>query len=128
VTLFCDRNLGRKVPDALKLLGLPVEKHDDHFPQDEKDETLLRELGKRQWVMVTDDEKLTRNQSALTALSDHRARCFVLAGAGHRPRWYAVRIIARNWDRIEELVANQAAPFLYKLYLKQSVRSVALPS
>jgi hypothetical protein len=128
VTLFCDRNLGRRVPDALKLLGLPVEKHDDHFPQDEKDETLLRELGKRQWVMVTGDEKLTRNQSALTALSDHRARCFVLAGAGHRPRWYAVRIIARNWDRIEELVADEPPPFLCKLYLQYAAKRVELPA
>lgn len=127
MTLFFDRNLAKKVPEALALLGLSVEKHDDHFSSTTTDEELLRALGARQWVMVTDDEKLTRNRSALAALSDHRAKCFILAGAGHRPRWYAVRIIARNWERIEELVANEAPPFLYKLYLQYSAQRVALP-
>jgi hypothetical protein len=127
VTLFCDRDLGHRVPDALRLLRLPVEKHDDHFPQDTQDPELLQELGDRQWVFVTRDEQLTRNQMALAALSHYSARCFVLAGAGSRPPWYAVRILARNWEHIEELLADEDPPFLYRLYLRDSPRRVDLP-
>jgi hypothetical protein len=33
VTFFFDRSIGRRVPEALKLLGADVVKHDDLFEQ-----------------------------------------------------------------------------------------------
>jgi hypothetical protein len=121
MTLFFDRNLGHKVPDALLLLGLPVTKHDDRFTQGATDEEWLQEVGQQGWVVVTRDEKLWWNASALKALSDHRLGCFVLSGAGDRPRWYAVRILARNWDTVERLASGEERPFLCRLRLRQSV-------
>jgi hypothetical protein len=32
-----------------------VEAHDDHFPQDAKDPELLRSIGARGWVLLTQD-------------------------------------------------------------------------
>jgi len=33
--VFCDRVLGRKIiPDALRAIGVQVEVHDAHFPQE----------------------------------------------------------------------------------------------
>jgi len=118
--LFFDADLARKLPDALALLGLPVTKHDDHFPAGTRDEVWLRAIGERGWVAVTRDQRLWRNASAVQALVDHRVGCIILAGAGSRPRWYAVRILARHWEKIEELMRGEQGPFLCRLRLRQS--------
>jgi len=122
MTLFFDRNLGKSIPEALKLLGLEVEKHDDHFPANATDEEWLEHVGNKGWPVVTADARLRLNQSQLRALADYRVGCFMLCGAGNRPRWYAVRIIARNWEHIEIVANSGQRPFLHRLYLKQPPR------
>ncbi len=119
MTLFFDRSLARRIPDALALLGLSVIKHDDHFAPDATDEEWLDVVGRQGWVAVTRDERLWWNSSALNALMDHHVGCIILAGAGNRPRWYAVRVLARNWDTIEDLIDNAERPFLCRLRLRQ---------
>jgi len=50
---FIDRCLGTKLADSLRNVGATVEIHDDHFEQDIEDEDWLREVGKRNWVVLT---------------------------------------------------------------------------
>jgi hypothetical protein len=45
VTIFFDRSIGRRVTDALKLLGADVVKHDDHFGQRTPDDEWLAAAG-----------------------------------------------------------------------------------
>ena len=116
MTLFFDRNMGHAIPEALRLLGLPIEKHDDHFPSNAPDEKWLQEVGQRRWVVVTHDKRIRTNKSQLKALVDHAVGCFILRGTGHLTRWDIVRMIARHWDHIEETVHTAARPFLHRLY------------
>jgi hypothetical protein len=117
MTLFFDRNVGRAVPKALELLRLSVEYHDRHFGPRTKDDHWLAAIGDKGWVAVTCDERLRYNQSHLRALIGHKVGCFLICGAGSRPRWHMVRILAANWDEIEEICATEVAPYLYRLYL-----------
>jgi hypothetical protein len=49
IVFFIDRSLGRKaVATALRNAGARVEVHDDHLPQDAKDEEWLRYVGERE--------------------------------------------------------------------------------
>lgn len=123
--LFFDRNLGRSIPDALALLRVPAEKHLSHFAHDAPDEDWLPEVGKRGWVVVTRDN-LLRNQMALAAIVDHSVGCFLLPGVASRPRWYAMRIIARHWDQIERMMETAERPFVCKLYLQHPPKQVDL--
>jgi hypothetical protein len=48
IVFFIDRSLGRKaVATALRKVGAQVEVHDDHLPQNAKDEEWLRFVGAR---------------------------------------------------------------------------------
>jgi len=125
--LFFDRTFGHRLPDALCLLGLAAEKHDAYFSQDTSDEEWLAEVGRRGWAVFTSDKRMARNQMALSAIADHSVGCFILCGAGHRPRWFGVRILARNWESIERLVEGEERPFLCRLYIRQPPKSVGLP-
>jgi len=127
MTLFFDRDMGRTIPEALRALDLDVERHDDHLDPRTKDEQWLEEIGRRGWPVISRDQRLLRNQSARRALADNKVGCFVLFGAGNKPRWFAVRIIARNWDDIEHPCRSENRPFLYRLYLARAPKREELP-
>ena len=126
--LFCDRNMGKKIPAALRSLGLSVLCHDDHFAPDTLDDELLERVGKEGWLIVTRDMRFLKIPSQARSLIDHNVGCFVLYRAASLPRWDAVRIIARNWDHIVASARSERRPFLHKLYLRHAVRQVDLPS
>jgi hypothetical protein len=125
--LFFDRSLGRALPDALALLRLPIKKHDDYFGELTKDEEWLNDVGQWRWTAVTCDD-LTKNQMALAAIEDHAVGCFILCETGSQPRWHAARVIARNWDLMERLMAEEPRPFLYRLHLRRAAERVAFPT
>src|SRR3990172_10338167 len=63
VVFFVDRSLGRKaVPEALRAAGARVEVHDDHPPQNAKDEDWLAYIGKRNWVALTQDARIRHHE------------------------------------------------------------------
>ena len=67
LVFFVDRSLGRRIiPDALRAANAQVELHDDHFPQDARDQTWLAEAGKRGWVVLTKDSISVTAQSRRT--------------------------------------------------------------
>ena len=49
---FFDRNLGHRVPEALRAAGRLVELHDDHFAEDTPDEVILEAVARAGWVLV----------------------------------------------------------------------------
>ena len=56
---FIDRSLGKiAVATALRNAGARVEVHDDHLPQNAKDKEWLGYVGKRKWVVLTQDDRI----------------------------------------------------------------------
>ena len=49
---FTDRDLGKRFAGILRLNGLTVERHADHFAPDAADETWLEQVGKRGWIAL----------------------------------------------------------------------------
>ena len=115
MTFFFDRTYGRKVPQALKILGLAVEAHDSHFMPHTKDDQWLAAVGQSGWAVITHDKRMLYNQSERRAIVHYGVGCFVVPGA-ELSKWERVRILARAWDTIQALAANEARPFIYRLY------------
>src|SRR5205814_1295033 len=83
LTFFVDRQLGRyKMAGALRIAGLNVEIHDDHFAQDAKDEEWLMVVGQKNWVVVTRDERIRYRAAAKQAIRRAKVRAFVLTAQG----------------------------------------------
>ena len=81
-TYFLDRSLGKHVvADALRGAGESVELHDDHFDQAAPDESWLKAVGVRGWVVLTKDSRIRSRHNELEAIRLAGARVFVLTSA-----------------------------------------------
>ena len=113
-TLFFDRTFGKRLPHALRLLGVDAEAHQDHFAQDAPDEEWLAGVSAHGWIVLTNDKRIRFNEIERQALLTHRIGCFVFT-RGNRTRWEQVQIIARAWDRMQEVIGTMTRPFVYSV-------------
>ena len=78
-TFFLDRNLGHtEVANRLRGEGVRVQIHDNHFSHDTPDDVWLPSVGKRGWVILTQDEHILRRLPELVALLQANTFAFVL--------------------------------------------------
>lgn len=128
--LFFDRNIGKRLPQALLHLRPPcgVEFHlgqKQAFAADAPDDEWLSVVGARGWVVVTHDAKFHRVPIELAAIRQHRIGVFYLAGA-ELPTWERARIFFRAFDRIAQMVATTTPPFIFRVDSHGRLRHVAL--
>lgn len=80
---FVDRCLGKGfVPEALKeclIEGERVETHDQHYPPNTRDVEWLQAVGAKRWVVLSQDQNITRNPLEQKALLDARVAFFGLS-------------------------------------------------
>ena len=119
-TLFFDRTFGKRLPHALRLLGVAAEAHQDHFAQDAPDDEWLAAVSARGWIVLTNDKRIRFNQAERQALLTHGVGCFVFT-SGSRTRWDQLRILGRAWDRIQEAIETTPRPFIYSVHADSSL-------
>ncbi len=116
VIFFIDRCLGRdKVPKALREAGARVEIHDDHFPQNIRDEDWLIEVGNRQWVVLTKDERIGYRTSQLLSIVQANVKVFVLASRNLSGDAIALTFV-NTLPRMTKFALNNHPPFIAKIY------------
>ena len=113
MTLFFDRNVGRKFPQALRLLGLDVVWHDERFGPTTSDEDWLLEAGRNDWVVITHDSNFVNNEAERRAVIDAQVRCLVMSGGSAR-LWDKARAIATSWGRIGQIIATEHPPYIWR--------------
>jgi PIN like domain len=100
---FLDRSLGRKaVPEALRADGWDVITLAEHYgiPADENiaDTEWIEEAAQRGWAILMKDKRIRHRQAEIAAVTDHRARCFVIT-RGDLP----------SADMVQRFITNKAA-------------------
>lgn len=108
--VFVDRSLGsKKVPQRLRgaFPHLRVIAHDDLFAQDTDDEVWLRHAGRRDWIVLTKDEKIRRKPGEQRAISEAGARCFCLHPTTAMRAEEMADVLVRAVPRILSIAANQ---------------------
>lgn len=79
VTFLVDRSLGRKyVVEALRAAGAQVQALDDHFPQNTADVDWLAEAGKRGWIVLSKDLRMSRDSYERQLMRESDVRAFIL--------------------------------------------------
>jgi hypothetical protein len=116
---FIDRSLGRKVvAEALVAAGLVVHTmasvYGERIGQGLTDETWLRDVGDRGWVVLMKDDAIRRRPLERHALVAGDVRAFCLANAQLRGEEMARRFVD-NRDRILRQ-AKQPGPYIYGVY------------
>lgn len=113
LVFFVDRSLGRKViPGALRGAGEEVRVHDDHFPQDAKDEMWLAEAGKSGWVVLTKDKHIRYRAAEILALRAANVRAFVLSASGDLSGAEVSQIFVKALPSMKRLCQRTAPPFI----------------
>jgi predicted nuclease of predicted toxin-antitoxin system len=116
LTFFLDRQLGRyKMADVLRNAGLNVEIHDDHFPQNATDPEWLTAAGKKNWIVVTRDERIRYRVAERQAIRRAKVRAFVLAAQGDLRAEMLAEIFLKALPKIRRTLKNQKPPFIAKI-------------
>ena len=115
-TLFFDRDVGIRLPQALRLLRLPVdiEYHQNHFPGDAKDEEWMPAVGRRGWTLIGHDGQHHLVAAERSAILDYRIGCFYLWGNSAR-LWQKMRCFLRGFEGVLEAVQDTDPPFVFKV-------------
>lgn len=119
--LFFDRCFGKRLPQALRDIDLPcsVVGYFDKYQEEHNgpalpDDVWLRDAGKHGWIVVTMDDKWHHELVHSEAIITYQVGCFVLSGS-QDPLWKRVKIVLDAFPRIQEIVATDSRPFLYRV-------------
>ena len=125
LVFFVDRSLGRRIiPGALRDAGEEVRIHDDHFPQDAKDEVWLAEAGKQGWVVLTKDKNIRYRAIELQALVAAKVRAFVLTARGDLSVAEVGQIFVKALPAMKKLCETTKPPFIARVSRDGSVTLV----
>lgn len=120
---FVDRNLGRRVPEALRDAGWSLRTHREVYgARDENvpDAEWLELCGRECLVVLTADRRLRYRPQEIAAIRRHRVRAFVLLGGSLRATDQVARF-ERNRGRIwQACVAH--GPFVYAVHADHLAR------
>jgi PIN like domain len=115
LTLYFDRNVGKRLPSALSKLRPPAEirwHQGEGLAHDLPDDVWLERVAKRNWVVLTQDMRFHVNESEHQAVRQHAVRCFYLPGA-QDGMWQTLCTFTRIHKKILELSVSTPAPFIF---------------
>ncbi len=112
---FTDRDLGSSFPQVLSEAGLHVEKHDDHFSDNNTpDDVWLSMVGQNGWFAISRDKHIRYRKNERDAVMQAGVGLFLIVGqAPHR-------VLAENFvdciHKIEQFLNRHDPPFIAKVY------------
>jgi predicted nuclease of predicted toxin-antitoxin system len=99
----------------LRVAGLKVEIHDDHFAQNALDPEWLTAAGKNNWIVVTRDERIRYRAAEKQAIRRAKVRAFVLAAQGDLRAEMLAEIFLKALPKIRRTVKQHRPPFVAKI-------------
>lgn len=110
MTYFFDANVSSNLARMLQALGVPVVHLYQHFRKDAPDLQWIPWVGKRGWVIVTNDGRILQKPSERSALRRANIRAvFIFGMFSQMERWAQACWLLRWWPRIKAAV-RQARP------------------
>jgi len=113
---FVDRCLGgKRLPESLRLLGIRVEIHDDHFAKDALDKDWLPQVASKKWIIFTKDTRIGFRNLERLAVASSGARLFVLV-AKNADINTIIQAFSKSLPTVMKFLENNQAPFIAKIY------------
>ena len=109
------------MPSVLRGAGQHCELHDDHFTAETPDTVWLAEVGAKNWIVLTKDERIRYRPLELRALRDAKVRAFVMI-CGNVRGVEAAGILMKAMSRILVMLRKKRGPFICYVYKNSSVK------
>ena len=112
--LFLDENMPPSVAAALHALGT-VEAHHllAHLPRGTPDEEIFEFVARRQWILLTQDERIKRNPHQRRALLESGIGAFILTGRAERSTEDMMRFLLERLPEMREELEGVEPPFIF---------------
>lgn len=94
---------------------MEVRIHDDFFSQDETDEAWLAEVGRRQWFVISNDERIRYREPARRAIEEAKVGVFVFATPGQLKAEAKAKIFIDALPKIRRFIQKHPPPFIAKV-------------
>ena len=104
-------------------MGERVEVHEDHFPEDARDEEWLIEVGRRGWIALSKDQKIRYRTPEVLAVQKARCRLFVLTPGSLHGREMA-EVFIKALPAMKRFVLRTPSPFIANVTRRGSVRKI----
>jgi PIN like domain len=112
---FVDRSSGRyKLSSGLRNLGLMVETHDDHFPQNVADVEWISVCSERDWVIISSDKAIKKNVLERQAIMSSSAAAFFFTSASITSDTQ-LTAFESALSKVTHLLLNQKRPFIARI-------------
>lgn len=111
----------------LRKAEVKVEAHSDHFALDALDQDWLREVGAKNWVVLSRDERIRYRPLELQALTQAKVKAFVLV-AGNLRGTEMAKILVDALPEIIKTVRENDPPFIAKIYKDSTVKMWHAPA
>lgn len=115
IIFFTDRNLGKRFGYRLRELGLAVEIHDDHLPQEATDEEVLYLVARHGWVLLTLDEQMRYRPAEKEAILRYGAAVIHLKTSEAWPLQRLAEHFATHVHRVKKFLKKNSPP-LFAVY------------
>jgi len=113
---FIDRCLGKHpILEKLRATGIQIEAHDDHFPRGATDEQWIPQVGKKGWVVLTKDKRISYNTMERQAVARAGIRMFTLASTKLSGEDTAIAF-SKALQTMLNFLRKHPAPFIAKVY------------
>lgn len=146
LVFYFDRNLGKRLPEALKLLKLSgvgnvvhqhtkkgdagiSGKYNQHLFEDfVGDDIWLEFVGKNGWIVFTQDRKFHKKgfEAEMSAIKQFNVGCFYLWGAAARTEDKAL-VFLKALDKILETIKTTPKPFIYDISKSGKLTAINIP-
>lgn len=109
-----DEGIDYHLAEFLQHYGFDVDPITKQFRASVKDSVWIPRVGRRGWVIITTDKRLSRRPSERDAYRRHRLRGFYVPMKGLRGFDIARRIIG-HWYNIVAIANEEEPPYFYRL-------------
>lgn len=123
IEIFVDRALGRRIAEPLLAAGAVVHLHDDYFEQGVADAVWPTEVGRRNWIVLTKDQRIRYREIERKALLNAGVRVFIFM-SGNVPFPKMAEIVAKALPRITTFAHQTKPPFVAGIYKDSSIRQI----
>lgn len=127
LTFYFDRNIGKRLPEALTHLRAPFDvrwHNEQKFRHDMPDDEWMEIIGTRGWVVISQDYKFHLEAFEQLAVKQHKLKCFYLPDTGAKT-WITMCVLVRSHTKMLEICNAESAPFIYDI--KSNGRLVKVP-
>jgi ribosomal protein L34 len=121
--LYCDEDIGTRVPKALKLVGLRAESAVSRGMISEPDVQWLQRVGQKRWLGISCNKNVLQVPEERDAIITYKVGIIFFTSGNLTPK-EKLLIILRKWDWMEQIDENETRPFAYHVNAKCQIRKV----